>query len=45
MEVLRPHLININGRIYRRNLVKEEHYEEEEDLSYMGPTGELRLVS
>ncbi|XP_034049573.1 activating signal cointegrator 1 complex subunit 1 [Thalassophryne amazonica] len=38
MEVLRPFLININGRIYRRNIIKEEHYEEEqEDLSYMRP--------
>lgn len=37
MEVLRPALININGRIYRRNVVKEEQYEEEEDFSYMGP--------
>ncbi|KAG8008647.1 Activating signal cointegrator 1 complex subunit 1 [Nibea albiflora] len=37
MEVLRPPLININGRLYRRNITKEEHYEEEEDFSYMGP--------
>ncbi|CAJ1080289.1 activating signal cointegrator 1 complex subunit 1 [Xyrichtys novacula] len=37
MEVLRPHLINVNGRIYRRNITQEEHYEEEEDFSYMGP--------
>ncbi|KAM8730702.1 activating signal cointegrator 1 complex subunit 1 [Acanthopagrus schlegelii] len=37
MEVLRPALININGRIYRRNVIKEENYEEEEDYSYMGP--------
>lgn len=39
MEILRPALININGRIYRKNLVKEEHYEdeEEEDFSYSGP--------
>lgn len=37
MEVLRPSLININGRIYRRNLIKEEQYEEEDDFSYMGP--------
>lgn len=35
MDVLRPPLININGRIYRRNIIKEEHYEEEEDFSYM----------
>ncbi|KAM7370690.1 hypothetical protein PAMP_010217 [Pampus punctatissimus] len=40
MDVLRPHLININGRIYRRNIIKEQHYEEEEeeDFSYMNPT-------
>ncbi|KAL6094895.1 ascc1 [Pungitius sinensis] len=41
MDVLRPALININGRLYRRNITKEEHYEEEEeeeeDVSYMGP--------
>lgn len=41
MEVLRPPLINIKGRIYRRNIIKEEHYEEEEDFSYMGPPGRL----
>ncbi|XP_041671455.1 activating signal cointegrator 1 complex subunit 1 [Cheilinus undulatus] len=37
MDVLRPPLINIDGRIYRRNITKEEHYEEEEDFSYSGP--------
>ncbi|KAM3592635.1 uncharacterized protein V6R79_022565 [Siganus canaliculatus] len=37
MEVLRPPLFNIKGRIYRRNVVKEAQYEEEEDASYMGP--------
>ncbi|XP_051795013.1 activating signal cointegrator 1 complex subunit 1 isoform X1 [Acanthochromis polyacanthus] len=37
MDVLRPTLININGRMYRRNTIKEEHYEEE-DCSFMGPT-------
>ncbi|XP_034563374.1 activating signal cointegrator 1 complex subunit 1 [Notolabrus celidotus] len=37
MDILRPPLINIGGRIYRRNITKEEHYEEEEDFSYMGP--------
>lgn len=39
MDVLRPALININGRIYRRNPVKEEHYEDEEEeaFSYSGP--------
>uniref|UniRef100_A0A8C2EDK6 Activating signal cointegrator 1 complex subunit 1 n=1 Tax=Cyprinus carpio TaxID=7962 RepID=A0A8C2EDK6_CYPCA len=31
MEVLRPALININGRVYRKNPVQEESYEEEED--------------
>ncbi|MBN3312232.1 ASCC1 protein, partial [Atractosteus spatula] len=38
MEVLRPTLISINGRIYRKTAVKEQtfHYEgdEEEDISY-----------
>ncbi|KAL2078576.1 hypothetical protein ACEWY4_026261 [Coilia grayii] len=34
MEVLRPVLVNINGRIYRKNAVKEESYEEEDDYSY-----------
>lgn len=38
MDVLRPTLINIHGRIYRRNIIKEEHYEEEEDFSYLGPS-------
>nr|XP_055032567.1 activating signal cointegrator 1 complex subunit 1 [Misgurnus anguillicaudatus]XP_055032568.1 activating signal cointegrator 1 complex subunit 1 [Misgurnus anguillicaudatus]XP_055032569.1 activating signal cointegrator 1 complex subunit 1 [Misgurnus anguillicaudatus] len=38
MDVLRPVLININGRIYRKNPVQEETYEdeEEEDYSYSG---------
>lgn len=36
MEVLRPVLVNINGRIYRKNAVKEESYEEEDDYSYYG---------
>ncbi|KAM6896843.1 activating signal cointegrator 1 complex subunit 1 [Xenentodon cancila] len=40
MDVLRPPLININGRIYRRNLIKEEHYEEEDAFSYMEPESE-----
>ncbi|XP_077086954.1 activating signal cointegrator 1 complex subunit 1 [Siphateles boraxobius] len=31
MEILRPVLINIHGRIYRKNAVQEESYEEEED--------------
>ncbi|KAM9716229.1 activating signal cointegrator 1 complex subunit 1 [Menidia menidia] len=44
MDVLRPPLININGRIYRRNIVKEEHYEEEEDFSYMEPSESEELA-
>ncbi|XP_022598292.1 activating signal cointegrator 1 complex subunit 1 [Seriola dumerili] len=36
MEVLRPTIINLNGRMYRKNIIKEEHYEEEEDFSYVG---------
>lgn len=39
MEVLRPTLININGIIYRRNIIKEENYEEDEEFSYMGSPG------
>lgn len=39
MDVLRPSLININGRIYRRNIIKEEQYEDEEDFSYMDAPG------
>ncbi|KAF7204243.1 activating signal cointegrator 1 complex subunit 1 [Nothobranchius furzeri] len=38
MDVLRPPLININGRIYRRNIIaQQQHSEEEGDISYMGP--------
>nr|XP_057917027.1 activating signal cointegrator 1 complex subunit 1 isoform X2 [Doryrhamphus excisus] len=37
MDVLRPPLVNIHGRLYRKNITKEEHYEEEEDFSYSGP--------
>ncbi|XP_026206709.1 activating signal cointegrator 1 complex subunit 1 [Anabas testudineus] len=37
MDILRPPLINIDGRMYRRNIIKEEHYQEEEDFSCMGP--------
>ncbi|XP_061564005.1 activating signal cointegrator 1 complex subunit 1 [Cololabis saira] len=40
MDVLRPPLINIGGRIYRRNLIKEEQYEEEDDFSYIEPESE-----
>ncbi|XP_062383125.1 activating signal cointegrator 1 complex subunit 1 [Sardina pilchardus] len=37
MEVLRPVLVNIKGRIYRKNAVKEESYDDEEDdYSYYG---------
>ncbi|XP_072439628.1 activating signal cointegrator 1 complex subunit 1 [Chiloscyllium punctatum] len=38
MEVLRPTLINIDGRIYRKNHVKEQVYqnEEEDDFTYSG---------
>ncbi|XP_072347557.1 activating signal cointegrator 1 complex subunit 1 [Scyliorhinus torazame] len=38
MEVLRPTLINIDGRIYRKNHVKEQVYlnEEEEDFTCSG---------
>ncbi|XP_067876549.1 activating signal cointegrator 1 complex subunit 1 isoform X1 [Heterodontus francisci] len=38
MEVLRPALVNIDGRIYRKNHVKEQVYlnEEEEDFTYSG---------
>ncbi|XP_041032320.1 activating signal cointegrator 1 complex subunit 1 [Carcharodon carcharias] len=38
MEVLRPTLINIDGRIYRKNHVKEQVYSnlEEEDFTYSG---------
>lgn len=43
MDVLRPPLININGRIYRKNIVKEEHYEEEDDYSCVGPLGKFWL--
>lgn len=45
MDVLRPPLLNINGRIYRRNIIKEEHYEEEEDFTYMGPAESEELVA
>lgn len=43
MDVLRPPLVNVDGRIYRKNIVKDEEYEEEEeDLSYLGPPGNTR---
>lgn len=44
MDVLSPPLININGRIYRKNIVKEDH-EEEDDFSYMGPPGKFSSIS
>ncbi|KAK7135143.1 hypothetical protein R3I93_018294 [Phoxinus phoxinus] len=34
MEILRPALVNIHGRIYRKNAVQEESYEEEEEEDY-----------
>lgn len=42
MDVLRPALININGRIYRKNAIKEEHYEDEEEeaFSYSEPVND-----
>ncbi|XP_029104427.1 activating signal cointegrator 1 complex subunit 1 [Scleropages formosus] len=40
MEVLRPALLNINGRIYRKNATKEHVYQDEEDeFSYSGADG------
>ncbi|KAM9831188.1 activating signal cointegrator 1 complex subunit 1 [Neosynchiropus ocellatus] len=41
MDVLRPPLININGRIYRRTITKEDSYEED-DFSYMDPPGKSK---
>lgn len=42
MEILRPTLINIKGRVYRKNFVQQDNYEEEEDdFSYTGPPGKL----
>ncbi|TRY59120.1 hypothetical protein DNTS_009562 [Danionella cerebrum] len=43
METLRPHLIHIRGRIYRKNPVQEEYYEEEEDCSYSEAVSEQCL--
>lgn len=45
MEVLRPALINIKGRLYRRNNTKEDQYEEEEEFSYMDTAGKLNESS
>lgn len=44
MDILRPALINIKGRVYRKNFVQEDNYEEEEeeDFSYMRAPGRLR---
>ncbi|KAL4640036.1 activating signal cointegrator 1 complex subunit 1 [Arapaima gigas] len=41
MEILRPALINIDGRIYRKNATKEQVYrdEEDEDFSFSGADG------
>ncbi|MGH0150912.1 UNVERIFIED_CONTAM: hypothetical protein FKN15_050390 [Acipenser sinensis] len=36
MDVLRPSLININGRIYRKNITREQTYQNEEDFDYSG---------
>lgn len=43
MDILRPTLINIKGRVYRKNFVQEDNYdeEEEENVSYTGPPGRL----
>lgn len=44
MDILRPTLINIKGKVYRKNFVQDDNYEEEEeeeDFSYMGPPGRL----
>ncbi|XP_051529588.1 activating signal cointegrator 1 complex subunit 1-like [Myxocyprinus asiaticus] len=40
MDVLRPMLININGRMYRKNPVQEEYYEEEDNYSYSDPAAD-----
>ncbi|CAG13304.1 unnamed protein product, partial [Tetraodon nigroviridis] len=40
MEILRPTLINIKGRIYRKNFIQEDNIDDEEednDFSYVGP--------
>lgn len=44
MEVLRPQLVIVNGRQYRRNFIKEDQYEEEEEFSYSGPPESEDLV-
>lgn len=43
MDILHPTLINIKGKVYRKNFVQDDNYEEEEedDFSYMGPPGRL----
>lgn len=48
MEVLRPTLITIDGRIYRKNAVQEatyQHEEEEEDNFYMGTNSNIQFIS
>ncbi|XP_028989472.1 activating signal cointegrator 1 complex subunit 1 [Betta splendens] len=45
MDVLRPPLINIDGRMYRRNIIKEEHYQEEDDFSCTGPLDNEELAA
>lgn len=44
MEILRPTLINIKGRIYRKNFIQEDNIDDEEEdnaFSYVGPPGRL----
>lgn len=44
MEVLRPQLIRIDGRIYRKNPIQEQtyqHEEEDEDFCQGNPSGSL----
>ncbi|XP_072312561.1 activating signal cointegrator 1 complex subunit 1 [Eucyclogobius newberryi] len=38
MEILRPQLVIIDGRQYRRNVIEEDQYEEEEEFYCSGPT-------
>ncbi|RXM33798.1 Activating signal cointegrator 1 complex subunit 1 [Acipenser ruthenus] len=45
MDVLRPSLININGRIYRKNITREQTYQnEEEDFDYSG-RNDLQIIT
>ncbi|KAK2820500.1 hypothetical protein Q5P01_023459 [Channa striata] len=45
MDILRPPLININGRIYRRNITQEQHYQEDEEFICMGPPESEELAA